>query len=58
MMLLLLLYPCSYYDIMLAPLADALKSALAQAAAEGTLKALPGRKRPVVYFGMQVSTFW
>ena len=41
---------------MLAPLADALKAALAKTAAEGTLKAMPGRKRPIVYMGMQVGS--
>lgn len=39
---------------MLAPLADALRDALATTAAEGSLRSLPGRPRPVVYFAMQV----
>lgn len=45
----------SYYDIMLAPTADALKHALSSTAQEGSLKALPCRSRPVVYFALQVS---
>lgn len=50
---------CSYYDIMLAPLADAVRDALAITAKEETLTTLPGRKRPVVYFAMQVGqTSW
>ncbi|KAF8057099.1 hypothetical protein HT031_006108 [Scenedesmus sp. PABB004] len=38
--------PTSYADIMLAPLADALRDALAAAAGEGVLRTLPGRARP------------
>ncbi|WIA33971.1 hypothetical protein OEZ86_007066 [Tetradesmus obliquus] len=43
----------SYYDIMLAPIADALRDSLAAAAAGGFLRTLPGQKRPHVYFAMQ-----
>eukprot|EP00775_Hariotina_reticulata_P013864 gene13864-13986_t len=43
----------SYYGIMLAPIADALKQALSITAQEGSLRSLPGRNRPVVYFAMQ-----
>eukprot|EP00879_Flechtneria_rotunda_P011737 GHRR01012258.1.p1 GENE.GHRR01012258.1~~GHRR01012258.1.p1 ORF type:complete len:433 (+),score=130.19 GHRR01012258.1:664-1962(+) len=43
----------SYYDIMLAPLADAVRDALAAAAEEGKLRTLPGHQRPVVYFATQ-----
>lgn len=46
--------PCSYYDIMLAPLADALREALAISAREETIKPPPGKTRPVVYFALQV----
>jgi hypothetical protein len=45
---------CSYYDIMLAPIADALRDSLAAAAAGEFLRSLPGQKRPHVYFAMQV----
>jgi hypothetical protein len=45
---------CSYYDIMLAPIADALRDSLAAAAAGEFLRNLPGQKRPLVYFAMQV----
>jgi hypothetical protein len=45
---------CSYHDIMLAPIADALRDSLAAAAKGGFLRTLPGRKRPLVYFAMQV----
>jgi hypothetical protein len=48
----------SYEDVMLVPLADALRAALDVTAAEGTLKAPPGRARPVVYFALQVRSVW
>jgi hypothetical protein len=43
---------------MLAPIADALRDSLAAAAAGGFLRTLPGRKRPVVYFAVQVRAGW
>jgi hypothetical protein len=39
---------------MLDPIADALRDSLAAAAAGEFLRSLPGRKRPLVYFAMQV----
>jgi hypothetical protein len=45
---------CSYQDIMLVPLADALREAIAITTAEETIKPPPGGTQPTVYFAMQV----
>jgi hypothetical protein len=41
-------------DIMLGPLAAAMRNAIAITTADETIKPPPGRIRPTVYFAMQV----
>lgn len=43
----------SYADVMIIPLAEAMRDALNTVAAEGSLFTPPERNRPVVYMGLQ-----
>jgi hypothetical protein len=43
----------SYKDVMVDPLAEAMRDALAITAAEGTLVSPPDKQRPTVYMGLQ-----
>lgn len=43
----------SYADVMIIPVAEAMRDALATVAAEGALFTPPDKSRPVVYMGLQ-----